>query len=233
MIYQGTNEINNIYQGNEEIQAVYVGNDEVWTNQSVIDLGTAQTFNVGSILSGKGITNIDTTQLTVNNFFFGTINSSSRTHRVGWVSGNHADYGDIWINLEKSYNSSTSVLTFRGATHFGTYFDNWGVQYNSLHAYLVVKPSKLISLGSAQSYNCTDISGYQNLTADNFIFSTASQAYSRTGTEPAGEQGQHTAYYSFQKSYAGGMLSAYLQANSDGYVSKGNSTAFCYKGRYK
>jgi hypothetical protein len=207
------------------ISSVYSGDTQIWPSNKIIDLGTAQTFNVGTILSNQGITNIDTTTLTADNFFFSSMTTKSRNHRVGWSSGTSNDRASCKLSLEKSYKTTTGVLTFRGVTTFVGYFNDWGTQYCNIHAYLVTDISKLTSLGTAKSF---DISNYST-NINNYLFSTFSACTGTTETQGATTQGNHTAYYKFIVSISNNTLSAYSKVDSDGADATGNATTYYSK----
>lgn len=224
-IYKNTTEIDNFMCGNSAVDSIYLGNTEVWSSNKIIDLGTAQTFEVGTILSNQGITNIDTSVLTADNFFFSEMTTLSRTHRVGWSSGTNSDRALCKLSLDKSYNSSTGVLTMRGVTTFAGYFNNWGTQYCNIHAFLVLKPSKIVSLGSAQAFDITSYSTNVN----NYLFSTFSTCTGTTASQGATTQGNHTARYKFIKEIVDGKLNAYSMVDSDGTDKTGDSTTYYSK----
>lgn len=113
--------------------------DEI-TNLSTkpILLGTATSFNVKNVLPNSYST------LTVDNFFIQTIQnqmSGAHTEQQVYADRNNGNYG---VEIQKSYNSSTGVLTcqIHGANWYqdsnGNGANNWN-KYCACKVYVIEK----------------------------------------------------------------------------------------------
>lgn len=190
-VFQGTNEIDNVLQGTNEIQAIYQGSQEIWTNAKAIDLGTAQTFNIRTLLP-----NVDYTQLTTNNFVIVTSSTLSHGSTPVYYEGQRTYVNE---SCTKSYNSSTGVLTCRLNWNYLASGNVDTTDYASCHVYYVKDISKLISLGAGTSFNIRTLypNLYQSLTVDNFAMITINNA-----SDSARSSGSRvSASVTFTKSY--------------------------------
>ena len=158
----GTTRIRDIFNGTLDILKVMYGTELVWEKLIVIDLGTAK-FDNYDITSYYA----DWQSLTADNFYIANMNSASGSSKV--VVSGYTKYLKIHGELIKSYNATTGKLTCynqcAGVAQEGTNTTGTG----NVHVVLVVNPDELISLGSGQSFNLTNESGYRNFTADDFI----------------------------------------------------------------
>ena len=100
-------------------------------------LGTATTFNVKSL-----VPSVDYTKLTADNFFIQTINNDmtgAHTEQQVYADRSNGNYG---VEIQKSYNSSTGVLTcqIHGANWYqdsnGKGANNWN-KYCACKVYLI------------------------------------------------------------------------------------------------
>ena len=114
----GAVSVSDLRCGDKEVVAAALGPTKIWSNSGgLIALGTGQTFDVAAILQEKGI-DIDYRTLSVHDFFFSGIESTTRSQRVGWVSGSSSDTGHLTFKIEKSYDNTTGQLILRGVTDF-------------------------------------------------------------------------------------------------------------------
>lgn len=146
------NELQSCYNGSQEIDKIMYGSSLVWENIKLIDLGTAQSFNIKNYTSNWA-------NLTVNNFFM--VGNSNRAS----INGIDRDDTIVYVtnDWEKSYSNGT--LTFRIKI-----FDSEGRNaYAGVHAVMVEKIDKLIHLGSGQSFNAKSYSNWQDFTYKNFL----------------------------------------------------------------
>ncbi|MBQ0113740.1 MAG: hypothetical protein KBT03_11480 [Bacteroidales bacterium] len=199
MINIGTKEITQIQKGVKEFQLVSKGDKEIWGGSKIVDLGTAQSFNIAQILQNKGLLNkIKLNELTIDNFFYITANGISASVRLGddyWAPTGFWGWGG---GVDKSYSNNT--LTFRSHAQandrtMGTTSD----RYSNVHAYLITRPDKLIHLGSAKTFDVSNISGFENFTIDNFVVKTSPFIYRFGGSYVAG--GTASGSFSFSKTY--------------------------------
>lgn len=191
-IKNGNNGIGEVRYGNNVIGEIYFGNNLVYSSNKVIDLGTNTTFNVSSVYPGYA-------NLTADNFFLSV---------TGTVSMNEsADKAFAADGFDKSYNASTGVLTMRTWVKS----QNNVKTYGSVHAYLVTKPSKLISLGTKQSFDVTLKGNYRNFTANNFLIKSMSY-YVDDYFGVVNSPGNYTISAKLYKKYnsTSGILTAYF-----------------------
>lgn len=209
MIFVDNKELDSSFGDLTGIDSIFVDDKEVWTNNKVVDLGDGQYFDVKSIIEEQGL-NIDYTQLTVDNFYFSNAGASASVS-IGLGHDYWAPTG-YWgrrVTLEKSYNQSTGILTFRIRLDADDRtMGNSNSVYVGLRAYLITKPEKLISLGTNTSFN------YPNYALNNFLVKDFAELY-RTGGYNAGAS--ITTSYTFVKTYTNGILKCYV-TNSGAYM---------------
>ena len=104
----------------DKIKATEFANEITNLSTKPILLGTAKTFDVKSL-----VPSIDYTKLTADNFFIQTITSymtGAHTEKTIFSDRSSGEYG---VEIQKSYNSSTGILTckIRGVN---TYYDSNG-----------------------------------------------------------------------------------------------------------
>ena len=189
MIYLGSKELGILHVGDKEIQKVWLGDKLIWENIKVVDLGEGQTFNVSSYPNYS--------QLTEDNFFF--LTSTSQAKLTGNVPSGIVYTSD---GIEKSYNSSTGILTLRTKVESGNKY------YGNVHAVLIPNPQKLIYLGNAQSFNLVGYKGYKNFTVSNFLIKNCGGGSIGGIRDPLG----YTATADIVKTYDAnnGILNCYL-----------------------
>lgn len=225
MIYDGNKEISAIYDGGKEVVSVFDGSKEVWSNNKIIDLGEGTTFNVANFYQKYR-------ELTIDNFFFTSVSSLSKALWYRLDDGERKDIGAI-TRVEKSYNSSTGVLTLR---NYLKVID--GVSYNKVHAFLVVKPIKLSYLGEGTIFDVKGIKNYKKLTVNDFLIKETTQC-GKYNTYYANPDGYDVSASSpitstIVKTYdsENGILTCYLQC----FISGGaymNYISGTYKGNIK
>jgi len=149
-------ELDSCFYEDDEIQRIMFGDRLVWENVKYIDLGTAQTFDIKNYTDNWA-------NLTADNFFI--VGNSNNAYISG--SDNTNDYV-IWIldGYTKSYNASTGILTYNVWIYNGRH-ERWG--YGNVHAVLIEKPEKLISLGTGTYFNVKNNPKYQDFTYKNFL----------------------------------------------------------------
>ena len=156
----GTNDIGDIYYGTNKIGEVWYGTNLVYTSNKIIDLGNGQTFDIKTNYPALY------SNLTVNNFFFTTASSVGAIDQVTLAQDGQLAYLTLISGVDKSYNSSTGILTFYLKVSNST-----STTKGNVHAYLVTKPSQLVNLGAGHSFNVKNLypSKYTQFTADNFL----------------------------------------------------------------
>lgn len=173
------------YSGTTEIQKIMYGSNLVWENYKLVDLGTAQTFNIRNYTDNWA-------NLTVDNFFM--VGGSNR------ASINGVDNDDTIVYVtngwEKSYSGGT--LTFR----IKIYDSEGRSAYASVHAVMVEKRDKLISLGSGKSFNVTGYANWQDFTYKNLLMLKPS-GYANHGVRMPKTW---SAYTEVQASYSSGTF---------------------------
>ena len=210
MIKLGTTNIRDVFNGTTDILKVMYGTNLVWEKLIVIDLGTRKfdNYDITSYYSNYG-------SLTKDNFFVVNMNNASGSSRVV-VNGS-----TLWLRITgeliKSYNASTGKLTC-----YNQCSGNISTGTGNVHVVLIPNPDKLVSLGSAQSFNVSNQQGYKNFTADNFLIKNVTkytENHSRTydGTWTASATTKLYKNYNASK----GLLTCYYyeegtsNANSD------------------
>lgn len=150
------NDLQSCYNGDLEIEKITWGSSIVWENVKFVDLGVGQTFDIKNYTSNWR-------NLTVDNFFL--VGNSSQASISGSDSDssyiNYVSYG-----YTKSYDNTTGILTFNIWVVNG-HWERWG--YASVHAAMVEKKEKLISLGTNTSFNVRNYSNYNDFTYKNFL----------------------------------------------------------------
>lgn len=200
------NELKACYKGSQAIDKIMYGDKLIWENFKIIDLGTAQTFNI------KNYTN-NWANLTVDNFFcIGNSNQAS-------LSGRETDDVVFYIRNDWNKSYSNGTLTFRVKIQ-----DNDDrVAYGAVHAVLVEKLDKLVSLGSGTYFNVRNYANYGDFTYKNFLIQKPS-GYSNFGVRTPG---YWNAYSQIRGSYSGGVFSTdfhyeYNFENDSRIENKGN-----------
>lgn len=165
MLKLGTKNIRAIYNGTTDIDRVMYGESLVWEKLKTVDLGTR-------VFSNYDITSIypDYGNLTVDNFFILGMENATGSSRVT-VSGSTL-YLSLTGKLYKSYNASTGRLTC-----YNQMTGNNTSANAKVHVVIVSDPSRLTSLGSAQSFNVTNVDGYRDFTVDSFLIKNCSQYF--------------------------------------------------------
>ena len=170
MIIRNGKELENLYSESQQIDKVMFGDKLVWENNRIIDLGTNTDFDVSQVYSKYA-------DLTEDNFF---LVSQTPTTLSGSASAyvdetGHQTYLTIWTGLVKEYDPSTGALSFYQYDEFvssSTIAPSTSVKKKaSVHAVIITKPEKLISLGLGTAFNIKGMfpNEYQNFTADNFV----------------------------------------------------------------
>ena len=133
----------------------------------IIQLGTGQSFNISNFY--KRYSN-----LTEDNFFILSAANATGTDSIRVPASGSGRYGyaGFKVRLNKSYNASTGILTFRNQVLNN---DNSSRGTADVTAVLVTDPSALIDLGDVNgTLNVTSYANYQNFTADNFLIRSSS-----------------------------------------------------------
>ena len=164
-IFHGGKEITSIFFGSDEISSVYYGSDLVFGGSKIIDLGEGTIFDVKSKYKNYS-------DLTVDNFFF---QSATQAKINAYEESGQVDAFD---GITKTYNASSGTLNMSIYARYGTTKNS-----EKVHAFLVVKPEKLISLGTATSFNVSSYSNFKKFTVDNFLIKKFGIADTSTGQE--------------------------------------------------
>lgn len=222
-IYVGNKEVDTLFVGNKELDSVWVGNKEVWSNCKIIYLGNGTSFNIANYYSKYK-------ELSASNFFCTTF-SRARGSDSTRTDGSTYQYVNLNADFYKSYDANTGTLTmFNGC---GSTTNILSMNRGSVDAYLVTKPSKLISLGGDKTFNVSNIEGYRDLTADNFLISSipyhsGDHYILRNGTVLSNNA---SGYSELRKSYnaSTGVLTCYWYAEAeDDYNNHKTWSQVCY-----
>lgn len=149
-------ELQECHNGTTEIQKIMYGSSLVWENYKLVDLGTAQTFDV------KNYTD-NWRNLTANNFF---IIGNSNTASISGSDSDSSYINYVSYGYTKSYNNTTGILEFY-IWIVNSHWDRWG--YAPVHVAMVEKREKLISLGAITSFNARTYPNYADFTWKNFL----------------------------------------------------------------
>lgn len=131
----------------------------------IIDLGEGQTFNIGQYYKRYS-------SLTADNFFALSATQATGSDSVRMNPGDDREWHGFKATLDKSYNASTGILTFRNTVMYATGNTSWAVRGTAnVHAVLVTELDKLVNLGNINgSYNVSSsYSNYADFTGDNFL----------------------------------------------------------------
>ena len=173
------------YNGSTEIQKIMYGTNLVWENYKLVDLGTAQSFNIRDYTDNWS-------SLTVDNFF---MVGNSNTASINGID-NQDEIVYVTNDWEKSYSGGT--LTFRIKI-----FDSEGRSaYAGVHAVMVEKKEKLAYLGSGKSFNVTGYANWQDFTYKNLLMLKPS-GYAKQGVRTPQTW---SAYTQVQSSYSSGTF---------------------------
>ncbi len=228
-IYQGNKEIESVFFGTTPIQQIYQGTNEIWSNGKVIDLGWGTSWNIKNLYPNLY------SQLTADNFFFLSANSSTGGASVSVAYVGDTKYLTIRAGIIKSYDSSSGILTFYDHTNNGV---------GSMHCVMVVDTSKLTYLGLGTSFNIASRfpNDYMNFTSNNFLIRTIRHWNSDYGgsemlvcNSSRSSPGNYsaTSTWSFIKSYnaSTGVLTAYSKdrgSEDTGDTWDRNSSCYAY-----
>lgn len=180
MIYKGTIELENLFKGANEMEAVYLGDKEIWSNNKIIYLGEATSFNIRTLLP-----KIDPSILTNDNFF---ILSARASLSITDIFNNQVcqcrDYCVFYAGcgVAKNYNNGTLNL-YSWTSNSGNKGCYSGGGSYAIKGVFVLKPEKLIRLGTGTSFNIRELLpnvDYTQLTADNFILRASGTASEST-----------------------------------------------------
>lgn len=163
-LYWGTKEVDKVTLGDKEIKQIYWGDKEIWSNAKIVNLGSGTSWDIKSITSKYA-------NLTVDNFYYLSMNDVSASNSISVPpEGYLAITG--WLN--KTYDSTSGIFN---SYHFLNGSSLRSVQVTPV---LVVDPSKLIDLGSAQTFDIKTRypNKYSQFTENNFII-----ARNKTGRE--------------------------------------------------
>ena len=179
-------ELQNCYSGSQQIDKITYGDKVIWENFKIIDLGVGQTFNIKNYTSRWS-------SLTVDNFF--CIGTSNQATLSGSETGDVVFY--VYNGWDKSYSNGS--LTFRIKLTDG----DGRTAYGSVHAVLVEKRDKLVSLGSGTSFNVRSYPNYADFTYKNFLMLKPDGNANNGVRTP----GSWNAYTQINGSYSGGVFS--------------------------
>lgn len=148
-------ELQACYFDNTEIEKIMFGDKEIWSGNKVIDLGSAQSWNIQTLYPNLY------DKLTSANFFFASVSSVSELDVTTMrASDTSRSWGGFTGSISKSYNSSTGVLTAY------SYIKS---KRGNVRMYLVTKPEKLIYLGNGNTFNVRSREDYASYVANNFL----------------------------------------------------------------
>ena len=193
------------------------GEELVWEKRAslYVDLGT-HTFENYDITGDYA----DYSSLTKDNFFVVTMSNASGSSAV--TTSGSTVYLTLSGELVKSYNASTGKLTC-----YNKMAGNSTTGKGSVHVVIVSDPSKLVSLGSAQSFNVSSQKGYKDFTVDNFLIKNVTK-YSENHARTENGTWNCSGTMKLAKSYnaSKGLLTCYYyeqgsnNANNVDFVSK-------------
>lgn len=220
----GGNNIGDIYYGGNKIGEVYYGGNLVYSSNKIIDLGSGKTFDIKTNYPSLYAS------LSTANFFFTTTSSVSATNTVVVSADGDTKYVQLTSGVEKSYNATTGILTFRTKVN---------TTYGNVRAYLVTKPSKLVYLGVGQSFNVKNSypTKYTQFTADNFLIKQikhfnggGSSGYAYRGARTYAGTWSGTDTFSISKSYnaSTGVLTIAMNDTGSSSGDSWNRNSDCY-----
>ncbi len=196
MIYDGSKEIEMIYDGNKELVAVYDGSSIVWENNKIINLSSGKSWNIQSLYPNLY------SKITIDNFFYLNFDQVSGSDSVTWPGY------DVYLNIIGSL-----VKKYESGTFTSNHFHN--SNQSNVTPVIVLKPEKLIELGSGQSFDVkSKVTNYQSLTADNFLIDAEpSNTYVYRGSRTYAGTWTAQSTRSFTKSYnaSTGILTCYFR----------------------
>lgn len=213
-LYLGDKEISQIYLGDKELTSIYLGDKEIWGSGKIIALEEGTSWDIKSLYPNLY------DSLTVDNFFFMGANTVGASISGKVYPSDYRVYDGFDGGLVKTYNSSTGILSAYSRCN-----NNKG---NAKMA-IVIRPDKLIALGTAFSFSLTGYDNYQNFTNDNFLISGAAKTLNRGNTYYASEavySYSGSGSVSFNKSYdatTGSLASSLRLSTSGSYLDGGDS----------
>ncbi len=155
-LFLGEKEVDKVYIGEKEIRQIYLGEKEIWGNSKIVNLGSGTEWDIKKYTSKYK-------DLTVDNFYYLSMEDVSASNSIT-VPGDES-YLSIWGWLAKKYDSDTGTFT---SNHF---LEGSSKKVVKVTPVLVVDPSKLIDLGSDQTFNIKEKfpTKYDKYTENNFI----------------------------------------------------------------